>query len=252
MKEGRFMSFRHLMMLCWAMVLVIFITAPGCGGGTDGSGLSTSLQGQIVSSGDASPIGGVTVTDLQTGNSAVSDSQGNFVIETTISASSVTLMFENNAGLSTTAVIQNVSNDAESVTLKVTANPRTNSVQARVESVTPRGSPEPEATATSVPGGNPTPVPTVENPTPGPVPTSSEPTETPEPRPTRTPTPTPTFNIFSYTCDQLDLDGSHGLNANDFQHFLNEPFDFNRDGVVNSRDYDDYATVVNPRTGEAC
>jgi len=80
---------RKVTILIFILELVILLS--GCGGGTSGSGLRT-YYGK-VSGNDGAPISGVAVTIENTGDSALTDSAGNFSISSPKISNEVLFLF---------------------------------------------------------------------------------------------------------------------------------------------------------------
>lgn len=235
---------------------IVISGCAGAGGGTEGTGFK-SIQGAIVENGV--PVAGSTVTIEETGDSAVTDEQGRFSIDSValdISESQVTLRVEDQRSFSAVTQISNIPNGEADVVVSISINRARN--QATVTSisiVTPTPTPRVNNTA---------PVPATQPPGPSPIPTSSipEPTspagQTPTPRqgvtvsptPSRTPTPTCSNVIVSDPCI-LDLDDSGNVNVADNTRAIqlyaaNDPrIDLDQNGVVNICDLDVYSASIN-------
>lgn len=203
-------------------VVVLWISGVGCGGSTRGTG-GVTIEGRLVAVVSLEPIAGVTVTALETGDSAISDQNGDFVIE---SEPGVPVSFAiEDSSFQAQVTVSDIPADAEIVTLTIELNRQEKTAQSKPTTVKKRrdktevgddlgsggdtddddkgpddnggsggsgGTPTPTPTPGSTPTGTSTPAPTA-TPVPGTTPTptdSATPTPTPEeegtPEPART------------------------------------------------------------------
>lgn len=73
-------------------IAALFVLVVGCGGGTGGTGLQ-DYQGKILTK-SLAPVAGAEVTIVQTGDSAVTDERGEFLIRTELDGGDVGLLIE--------------------------------------------------------------------------------------------------------------------------------------------------------------
>lgn len=191
-------------------IIVLLISAfvvlgIGCGGGTTGTGGSGSddFAGKLLTL-SGSPVVNATVTVAETGDSAVTDSNGEFNIQTNTPPSDKATLLVETAISQSSAVVDELPDVPAVVEVSLQLNEKANSLAVTSKKVTPkkkRPTPKPTKLPTVVPSEQPTPIvtpqPTVEvTPTPTPTPTPDDggvaPTETPSITPTSTPTVTPT------------------------------------------------------------
>jgi hypothetical protein len=102
---------RHL------VITVLLLSGIGCGGGTRGSG--GQLYDGFIGDKSAKPLPGLSVTIVQSGDSAISDQDGRFTIETTPLSGQLSLLVEGNS-ISTTVQLGEVPEDAVRIKLSVT------------------------------------------------------------------------------------------------------------------------------------
>lgn len=238
-----------LFALCCAFLVAIL---PSCGGGTDGSGVR-SFGGQVLSE-NASPLAGATITVAETGDSAVTDEDGNFSISTRLAEGQTSATFVIQAeAVSTSAVLSDLNPSAAQVGVLIVVDRPSNTAQAIA-----LATPTPRPTSTAAPGA-PTATPASQasaTPTEIPPPGSTE-TPFPTATPTSTPiTPIPTATVTpvvvtpeSDEC-RCDLDLNSYLNANDFQHAINDyamgTLDFDGNGVTQLADFQAFSDLCTP------
>jgi hypothetical protein len=98
--------------------LIITLSIFGCGGSTSGTG-GVTVEGRIIELNNR-PIEMAKITVVQSGESAVSDSQGNFSINTPF-ASTLELLIEENE-FSVQSKIENIPDNIEAVVVEITVN----------------------------------------------------------------------------------------------------------------------------------
>lgn len=175
---------------------MLILALQSCGGGTQGSGVDngiyTRLAGTVRDS-KGNPVKDAEVTEVESGERVLSDTNGAFVIEFGREGSSIGLEFVINSGPPASVALDNVPETASDINLKLIADTRNNSViidevsyKDRI-TATPRPSASstaashPQNTAAPTGAPHPTKVPTVEQtPTPRPTPTQAEATPTPQ------------------------------------------------------------------------
>ena len=101
---------RHL------VITLLLLSGIGCGGGTRGSG--GQLYDGFIGDKSAKPLPGLSVTIVQSGDSAISDQDGRFTIETTPLSGQLSLLVEGNS-ISTTVQLGEVPEDAVRIKLSV-------------------------------------------------------------------------------------------------------------------------------------
>lgn len=155
----RIFTFSYLLIL-----LMQIIAFPGCGGGTTGTGGtgSTEFSGKILDDSGA-PVGNAMVTIEETGDSAVTDDQGNFTVETSIESSSVTVRVQSEA-TDVKTTVDDIPDEPQSIAVTFEINRRKNTLSVKRRDViqrptrTPR--PTPESKPTTPGSSESTPAPT--------------------------------------------------------------------------------------------
>lgn len=79
------------------LLLLLMVVLSGCGGGTSGTGV-TSVYDAVLQDGEGNALSGVTVTVLETGDSAVTDANGYFSIEVDPDSSTNTIVISTPSG----------------------------------------------------------------------------------------------------------------------------------------------------------
>ncbi len=79
------------------LLLLLIVISSGCGGGTSGTGV-TSVYDAVLQDGEGNALSGVTVTVLETGDSAVTDANGHFSIEVDPDSSTNTIIISTPTG----------------------------------------------------------------------------------------------------------------------------------------------------------
>ena len=87
----------------------------GCGGSTSGTG-GVTIEGKLLTV-DATPVTGVTVTILDTGDSAVTDVTGGFSIETVDTVTNPEFLFEGN-GVNARVQVAEIEDDVRDVRVR--------------------------------------------------------------------------------------------------------------------------------------
>lgn len=162
-----------------AAILSVVIIGQGCGGGTKGTG-GDQLIGKVLTPQQA-PIVGVTVTELNSGESAVTENDGSFFIETELRSGPVVIGLDIGQ-VSTTVSLGNVTNEAVTLEVRIELDANTGAatpVEVEVTERRPLRTPTPRTTGT---------VNTPPTTSPGVTPT----TIPPAPAATLTPSPSPT------------------------------------------------------------
>lgn len=181
--ERNLLSIRRLAGLLTAS-LVILGTIAGCGGGTTGTGGTGSSQfaGRIVYS-TGEPVANATVVLQETGDTATSDAEGNFVIESDLTTPTATLLIETTE-IQTQTTITDIPAGPQEVTVQLSVDKSTQEVNVSAKEVKPRRRrPKPTAVPTALPSPDPTLAPVEPTVAPGPTELPSD-EETPSPEPT--------------------------------------------------------------------
>jgi len=197
----RFVGIAHHAEIFGSLVLLVaFLFLSGCGGGTTGTGGTGSdeFAGRIVSI-SGKPIVSANVVIEETGDSTVSDNNGDFRIETsTVTPKQATLLVET-ASAHGSVVVDQLPDGPAIIEVSLQLDEKQNSLAVTSKKIRPKKKPTPKPTA--VPSALPTPpsvTPTpdstseptpIETPTPSATPVESA---TPSESPTITPSPTPT------------------------------------------------------------
>ncbi|MBX7144619.1 MAG: hypothetical protein K1X79_09230 [Oligoflexia bacterium] len=148
----------------------------GCGGGTvSTSRPNSSISGSIKSSAGAG-VAGVTVTNPESGESAVSDGDGNFTLGELPTASGPLTLLVEKGQLSAQVDLGNAPSEDAEIVVAVVVDTAAKQVQKATVDVRPRPTPTAIPAATIIPIGTPTPT---ASPTPTVVPI--EPVETVKP-----------------------------------------------------------------------
>jgi hypothetical protein len=131
------------------VITVLLLLGIGCGGGTRGSG--GQLYEGFIGDESLKALPGLSVTIVQSGDSAISDQDGKFTIETATLSGQLSLLVEGN-NLSTTVKTAEVPEDAIRIKLSITIpSSGASGASASIE-VTERR--PPEVTATKTPAGS--------------------------------------------------------------------------------------------------
>ncbi len=153
---------RVLLTLIFAFVL---LNVPGCGGGTTGTGGtgSTEFSGKLLDEAGA-PVSNAVVTIEETGDTAITDTEGNFTVETEVSTSTVTVHVQSDSTDAKTTIDQ-IPADPKSIAVTLQLNRRKNILEVKRRDVIQRPTrtpkqPQNEPTRTPKPGEPGTPVPT--------------------------------------------------------------------------------------------
>lgn len=224
-------------------LLFILSPIPGCGGGSQGTG-GVTINGELRLATSMQVLPGVTVTVDETGESAITDDQGLFTIDTDFSGGDLLLRFNDMKGIDTSLTINNVPSSA-AVTLALEYEAATNTIRSKQTDIKERKkkkkkkkdpAPDPDDTGSGeIPVAPPVaPVPEQNTPTPVPDDRTPQATATPrkepeqprqprEPEATATPQPVPATPTPTATPCVLEGDADHN-------------------GVVNSAD-NDYITA---------
>lgn len=98
--------------------VVYFLTA--CGGGSQGTGTEprTSFAGKIQST-DSNPIGGAQITVVETGEKTISDSEGNFNLNSSFVGGSTELIITTDQGSSTVVIDENITSQGAAIVVGV-------------------------------------------------------------------------------------------------------------------------------------
>ena len=118
-------------------LVTLVVGCLGCGGSTSGTG-GVTIEGKLLTV-TSTPISGVTVTVLDTGDSSVTDSTGGFLIETLDTLTNPEFLFEG-SGINARLRVAEIEDDVTSVTVKFELN--SGSVRSREVQVRARRSGE--------------------------------------------------------------------------------------------------------------
>jgi hypothetical protein len=145
-----------LSLLCFVSFCFLII---GCssGGGSSGTG-GLRIQGVVVDPQTSKPISKTSVSISQTGDTATTDQNGNFVIDTDPLSGDIELIVENNTATSRTS-LKNIPAETESVTCRLEFDERNKKTEVKDISITKK----PRAEATKTPRPSPTPKSTIDN-----------------------------------------------------------------------------------------
>lgn len=114
---------------CIQLALLIFILSMvGCGGGSEGTGSANTLVG-TVNLAERGPIEGAVITVAETGQTAVTDREGKFTIDTPTGISDVTLEVSASS-IDGDVVVSNLPANPGTVSVEINVNPETNEVEA--------------------------------------------------------------------------------------------------------------------------
>lgn len=105
---------RALLLILLSMVLI------SCGGGSEGTGTRTVAG--VVKTINATPVSNARVTILQTGDFSITDSSGNFSIETEQTTGNITLEIVTET-FSVEAEVSEIDDAASSVSVEITVDP---------------------------------------------------------------------------------------------------------------------------------
>lgn len=181
------------------ILLVVVLLCGGCGGGTTGTGGTGSLDfsGRVLSD-SGSPIGNVTVTIQETGDTAITDNEGKFKIESNVTSAELTLLVETDSAQAMTTISGLPQTPAE-VDVVLQLSVENNTVAVQSQQVRPKPQ-RPAATPTAAPQPTPQPSP-ARTPTAAPAtPTAvATPTSTPSTTPSVQPTATPAQTLIRGT-----------------------------------------------------
>ncbi|MBN8547725.1 MAG: carboxypeptidase regulatory-like domain-containing protein [Deltaproteobacteria bacterium] len=113
---------------CVQLALLIFVLSlVGCGGGSEGTG--ASLQGRVSLSQDE-PIQGAVVTVAETGQTAITDSQGIFSVNAPAEGATVTLAVTAKNVEGDVVVVNSSSVPSSSLNVNIKVDPNTNSLES--------------------------------------------------------------------------------------------------------------------------
>lgn len=102
-------------------IILALAAVSGCGGGTSGTGLS-NYEGQLRSvSGE--PIPNATLTIVESGDAAVTDENGSFVIQTEPLPEPATILIETPTGTDSTVELKSAAEENESVHVDIILDP---------------------------------------------------------------------------------------------------------------------------------
>ena len=113
---------------------VILMGISSCGGSTSGTG-GVTVEGRLVELNNV-PLGSAQITILQSGESTVSDSQGNFKINTPF-ASVLELLIED-SNFSVQSKVENIPQDAVTVVIVITVNRKDRSATSETKEIRQR------------------------------------------------------------------------------------------------------------------
>ena len=113
---------------------IVTIGIPGCGGSTSGTG-GVTVEGRLVELNNV-PLRAAQITILQSGESAVSDSQGNFTINTPF-ASAFELLIED-SGFTVQSKVENIPENAETLVIVITVNRKDRSATSETKEIRQR------------------------------------------------------------------------------------------------------------------
>jgi len=109
------------------LTLLLILILGACGGGTEGTG-GVTISGKLQTA-NSQPVAGVSVTVEETGDSAVTDQNGDFVIQTD-RISNATLAFEDDK-LAARATVNNIPNSATRVDVTCVLDRERNNVTVK-------------------------------------------------------------------------------------------------------------------------
>ena len=102
---------------------IFLLQLVSCGGGSEGTGTSNkSILGNILLE-DGRPLDGADVTVIETGDSAITDSDGNFLIAAASSDSSLSLLIEKGE-IHASAELTGLDSNAGTVQVQLTVKPQ--------------------------------------------------------------------------------------------------------------------------------
>lgn len=192
----RSLSSAHAFFSALALFLfTLLFSLQGCGGGTTGTGGTGSSQfSGRISSFNGEPVAGANVVLEETGDTAISDSEGKFDMESVLPGDSATFLVETTHSQASTA-LTNIPPGPHDVTVELTLDEKKNTVTIQAQSIKPptkpRKTPTPRPKPTDVPTAEPTavvlptaPVSPVESATPT---VTASPTDVSTPTPAETP-----------------------------------------------------------------
>lgn len=218
-----FTSHTRALFLCLGTLFLLHLFS-GCGGGLSGTGDldESQIQGNLRSVTGAA-FAGAIITVLETGDSAVSDSLGDFLIVTALSSPDLNLSVKGGA-VDATVFVGTFPDGIQNLRLVLEVNEALNTVTVVSNQVTPipTATPRSDDDGSSSDGGSdkpgtrtPTPVPSATQPAgAGPAPTTPSAQATPTAAPTATPTPTVAAQQATYSgvvqliTDQSGLSGA--------------------------------------------
>lgn len=123
-KTGRFIC----LIVSISLIVSAALFSIGCGGGSAGTG-TTSFQGKLLTP-ENEPVAGAIVTVVETGESAVTDKNGQFVLETASSNNNVAIQVEAPDVTATVTVPRASSNDSK-VGLELEVNSETATITVK-------------------------------------------------------------------------------------------------------------------------
>lgn len=133
------------------IIALLLLVGIGCGGGTRGSG--GQLYEGFIGDESLKALPGLSVTIVQSGDSATSDEEGRFTIQTTSLAGKLSLLVEG-SNISTTIETAEVPADATRIKLTITIPSSGSSGASATIEVTERRPPKKPSTPTGSGGGS--------------------------------------------------------------------------------------------------
>lgn len=92
---------KKILKIVWLLSILIL---SGCGGGSEGTGTNKSISGSLRLE-DGTPLTEALVTVLETGDNALSDDQGRFLIETRLDSETINISVEKDDVIAQTELI---------------------------------------------------------------------------------------------------------------------------------------------------
>lgn len=116
----------HTKLFCLVSASIFLTFGLGCGGGTSGSGIR-SFEGDITDE-SGSPLGNVRVTITATGDSALTDASGQFLIESDAGGSEVPFILESPKFLAH-FTLSGINQDSSRVSVRLKVDTKTDEVE---------------------------------------------------------------------------------------------------------------------------
>lgn len=128
-------SVAHVRLMALLILATLFVIFPGCGGGTDGTGLkSRTIQGQVDLT-DSSPLAGAEITLIENGTMTITGENGEFSLIPPGDFQILTFRIRKDL-VDATATLANVPDSSEPVSVTITVNASENTAEARLIDLT--------------------------------------------------------------------------------------------------------------------